>query len=191
MKKTTIFAVAAVCGAAAFAVPDWNQSLNAAYPNPKYEIYDAVVLQKLTIAGCKPLKMVTTGDVTLYDDQSFASFRYDVNNNLVDTLTGTWELVNKGSKNTFYMSMNTSSMINLSDELVNTALASPNCPGVTGIDILQPTVLVKKNFIVGSTKNSLVAGTLQLSGQQQNNLKSGKVTLTTVFKKATLVGPIP
>lgn len=36
MKKTTVFTLAAVCGAFVLALPDWKQPLNAAYPNLEY-----------------------------------------------------------------------------------------------------------------------------------------------------------
>jgi hypothetical protein len=37
MKKTTVFTLAAVCGALRLVLPDWKKPLNATYPNEQYK----------------------------------------------------------------------------------------------------------------------------------------------------------
>lgn len=187
MKKTTIFAVTAACGALALALPDFNQPLNAAYPNPLYEMRgaDSSTTKLLTVTGCKTLKTITKSDATLYDDQSYLLYQYDANNNLTNTLTGTWSKVTKGKKETFYMSINTASMVDLLDvmDVDAEATCSAKHPGAQ-VTVLEPTVLVKKNSLAGTTKNEVVKGTLQLQGQQTNNFstKPGKVGLKVTLK---------
>lgn len=192
MKKTTIFAVAAACGAFAFAVPDWNQSLNAAYPNPVYTITDAVVTQQLAVSGCKTLKTTTSGDITLYDNGSYVLYRDDWS---PVALTGAWAEVASKRKNTFYMSFNTPSVLNLFAELDNDATA--NCqakyPALTYVSILQPSVLIKKNTIVVKVKNKAAKGTLRLIGKQSNDSKGvapAAPVVGSVKAKVTLAGTL-
>lgn len=196
MKKTTIFAVAAACGAVAFAVPDWNQKLNAAYPNAEYTITSAVVTQQLNVSGCKALKTTTEGDITLYDDGSYVMYRDDWS---PVTLTGSWAEVASKSSNTIYMSINNASMNNLFAEF--DADATANCmakyPALTYVEISQPTALIKKNTLVAKIKNGAVKGTLQLKGKQTNDSKGvapAPAVVGSVSAKVTLKGtlvPVP
>lgn len=187
MKKTTIFTVAAACGAFAFAVPDWNQSLTAApYANPVYHMYDATVTQQLNVSGCKGLKTVTQGDITLYEDGSYQMARDDWGT----IMTGSWAKVSAKSSNTFYLSINNVSMGNMFGELDTQALN--NCklkyPSMTNVSILEPTVLIKKDTIVVKIKNSAATGTLQFKGKQQNDSKGVPAVTGNVSVKVTLKG---
>lgn len=189
MKKTTIFAAVAATGAFALAMPDWNHSLNAApYANPKYEISNAVVTEQLAVAGCKTLKKVVKGDVTLFEDGSYAMYRYDWPT-APTTLTGSWALVASKSTNTIYLSINNASMGSLFSGLDADGLA--NCkvkyPAMTYVSIVEPSVLIKKNAIVVKIKNQAATGTLQLTGKQQNDSKGAPVT-GNVSAKITLKG---
>lgn len=186
MKKTMIFTVAAACGALAFATPDWKQSLTAApYANPVYHMYNASVTQKLNVSGCKALKTVTEGDITLYEDGAYQMVRDDWGT----VMTGTWAKVSAKSSNTFYLSINNVSMGNMFGELDAQALS--NCknkyPAMTLVSIIDPTVLIKKNTIVVKIKNSAATGTLQFTGKQQNDSKGTPVT-GNVSLKVTMKG---
>ena len=187
MKKTTLFTVAAACGAFAFAVPDWNQGLQAqVYANPVFHIYDATVTQQLNVSGCKALKTVTQGDITLYEDGAYQMVRDDWGT----VMTGTWAKVSSKSSNTFYLSINNVSMGNLFSEL--DTQAKNNCddkyPAMTYVSIVEPTVLIKKDTIVVKIKNGAAKGTLQFKGKQQNDSKGAPGVTGNISVKMTLKG---
>lgn len=187
MKKTTIFTAAAACGAFAFAVPDWNQTIQAqGYANPVYHMYDAAVTQQLNVQGCKPLKTVTEGDITLYEDGSYQMARDDWGT----IMTGSWAKVSAKSSDTFYLSINNVSMGNMFSEL--DAQALNNCKAkyqaMTYVSILEPTVLIKKDTIVVKIKNGAAKGTLQFKGKQQNDSKGAPAVTGNVSVKVALKG---
>jgi len=196
MKKTTIFVLAAICGALAFnaqAAP----SFGPGYANPQFWIEGATVKQSLAISGCKTLKMpskgttLTTGNVTLFDDNSFVLYSdWSAKGGSVTALTGQWEQLfpNAKSSKTFYLSINTASMSTLLDDLQVVGLSNcqqTNKPLMTKLDILDPSVLVptKKNTIVVKIKNNIAKGSLVLKGSAVSDPSGasdvvGKATMT-------------
>lgn len=180
MKKTTIFAAAAICGALAFNAqaegdlpspsPDFP-----GYANPEFWIEGAKVKQSLSVAGCKSVNMpskgttLTTGNVTLFNDKSFVLYSdWSAKGGTVTALTGQWTELKPNAKTskTFYLSINTASMSLLLDNLQQVGLA--NCqttkPLMTTLDILDPSVLVAKNTIVVKIKNNIATGSLVVKG---------------------------
>jgi hypothetical protein len=200
MKKTTVLTLAAVCGAFALALPDWKQPLNAAYPLPQFTLTHAELTQTFAVQGCKTLSVkktktvpATLNDITLYDNGSYALFRYatgDTSGVPVTTVTGSWSPVAGKGSNTYYLSINTAALGDLFNELEAAGLS--NCqvkyPAMTQLDILAPTSLVKKDTLVVKTKNSAASGTLQIKGKQQNDEKGTPNAIGTFSLKATLKG---
>lgn len=200
MKKTTVFTLAAVCGAFVLVLPDWKQPLNAAYPNLEYTLTHAELTQTFAVQGCKTLsiKKTKTGpstlnDISLYDNGSFVQYRYatgDTSGVPVTTLSGSWSPVAGKSSTTYYLSYNTASLDDLFSELETAGLA--NCqlkyPAMTQLDLLAPTALVKKNTLIVKVKNSAASGTLQVAGKQHNDEKGVLNTVGNFSVKATLKG---
>lgn len=215
MKKTTIFAAAAaaICGALAFNaqaagdLPTDQPPVFTGYAAPKYWIEGAKVKQSLSVSGCKTVSMpskgttLTTGNVTLFDDNSFVLYSdWSAKGGTVTALTGQWTqlLPNAKSSKTFYLSINTASMTMLLDNLQTVGLA--NCqitkPLMTNLNILDPSVLVSKNTIVVKIKNDIATGSLTVKGSEVSNPKGAgdvigkaqmKLTMTGFFNSA--VGP--
>ncbi len=199
MKKTTVFTLAAVCGAFALALPDWKQPLNAAYPTAKHTLVNAQLTQTLAVQGCSKLSIkktktgpATYNSMTLYDNNSFALFRYATGNltpSARTALTGSWDTQDN---KTYYLTLNQASMDLLFNELEADALA--NCqvkyPAMTQLDLLASTVLTQKNTLVVTVKKGIpqVSGTLQFKGKQYNNEKGVSNTVGTFSLKATLKG---
>lgn len=200
MKKTTVFTLAAVCGAFVLALPDWKQPLNAAYPTAQFTLTNAEMTQTLAVQGCKTLsiKKTKTGpstlnSMTLYNNGSFAWYRYatgGTNGVPTTSMTGSWSTADN---KTFYLQLNTASMGLLFDELESAGLA--NCqvkyPAMTQLDILAPTATtVSKNYLKVTVKKGIpiVAGTLQFKGKQHNDEKGVPNAVGTFSLKATLKG---
>ncbi len=200
MKKTTVFTLAAVCGAFALALPDWKKPLDAAYPLPEYTVTlgaNGTFTETLSVAGCKTLKTVTNSDITLYDNGSYALYRYDVNGNQTNILTGSWSEVKNKSGSTVYTSLNTASLDNLFTELNAAALTQCQLkyPAMTTVTILSPTAVIKKNTLTFKIKGNQASSALQISGKQENDAKgtlaTGNFSFKTALKKGvwTYVGP--
>lgn len=204
MKKTTVFTLAAVCGAFALALPDWKKPLNATYPLPQYELVNAEMTQSLAVQGCKTLnvKKTKTGpstfnSVTLFDNGSYALYRYatgDTSGTPVTTVTGSWSKVANSPKgsDTFYLSINSASMDGLLDDLDDAGLTNcqtnPKLAGMTQLDFLAPTALLTKDTLVFNIKKGTAAGTLQIKGKQHNDQKGSLNAVGSFSVKATLKG---
>lgn len=212
--KKIIFAVAAICGALATNVQAKDVATPApafggSYATPQFWIDGANVKQSLTVSGCKGLSLpakkttLTTGNVTLFDDNSFVLYSdWSAKGGAGPVaLTGQWAqiLPNAKSSKTFYLSINTASMGMLLDDLQTVGLA--NCqttkPLMTKLDILDPSVLVAKNTIVMKIKNSIATGSLLVKGSAESDPKGplappvvGKVqlklTMTGFFNSALI-----
>ncbi|HRF87810.1 MAG TPA: hypothetical protein PK244_04360 [Pseudomonadales bacterium] len=204
MKKTTVFTLAAVCGAFALALPDWKKPLNATYPNEQYKLVNAELTQTLAVSGCKTLsiKKTKTGPstfntVALFDNGSYALYRYATGDfsGIPDTIvTGSWSKVPGKSSDTFYLSINSASMDGLLDDLDDAGLANcktnPKLASMTQLDFLAPTALVKKNTLVFNIKKKTATGTLQITGQQHNDQKGSLNAVGKFSVKATLKGGV-
>lgn len=204
MKKTTVFTLAAVCGAFALALPDWKQPLNATYPNEVFRLVNAEMTQTLAVQGCKTLsiKKTKTGPSTynsakLFDNGSYVLYRYgtgDLSGVPMTTVSGSWSKVTKGTTDTFYLSINSASMDILFGDLETAGLANcksnPKLAAMTQLDFLTPTALVKKNTLIIKTKKGTpsATGTLQITGKQLNDQKGPANAMGTFSLKATLKG---
>lgn len=204
MKKTTVFTLAAVCGAFALALPDWKQPINATYPSEVFRLVNAEMTQTLVVQGCKTLsiKKTKTGPSTynsakLFDNGSYVLYRYgtgDLSGVPLTTVTGSWSKVTKGTTDTFYLSINSASMDILFDELEAAGLANcklnPKLAAMNQLDILTPTALVKKDTLIIRTKKGVASavGTLQITGKQLNDQKGAPNAVGTFSLKASLKG---
>jgi hypothetical protein len=184
MKKTTIFAAVVASSALALTVPDWNSPLNAqTYANPIYTITDAVVKQQLNVSGCKSLKVVTQGDVTLFEDGTYAFYRDSQPTWAGSTLSGTWAMVTSKSTKTVYLNTNIGSM-NLWDTEISAA-ATDNCrlkyPAST-VNVVAPASIISKNTIVVKVKNSSAKGTFAAKGFSLTDFKGPQAYSKTSVK---------
>jgi hypothetical protein len=207
MKKITIlFAAAALCGALAFdaqANGDTSApppSFGAGYASPQYWIDGAKVKQSLSVSGCKTLNLpkkgttLTTGNLTLFDDNSFVLYQdwSTVPDGQVAAITGQWTelLPAPKSSKTFYLSINTASMTTLLDDIQAVGLA--NCittkPLMTKLDILDSSVLVTKNTIVVKIKNNIATGSLLVKGSEVSNPKGTTDVVGKLQMKLTMTG---
>lgn len=208
MKKTTMLSVAAAfCGTLALGAQAAAPVFGSGYANPQHWIQDASVKQSLTVSGCKTLSMpskgttLTTGNVTLFDDNSFVLYSdWSAKGGAGPiALTGQWTKLDPDAKSskTFYLSINTASMTMLLDDLQTVGLA--NCqttkPLMTTLDILDPSVLVAKNTIVVKIKNNIATGSLLVKGSEVSDPKGPaggsvigktqmKLTMTGLFESA-------
>lgn len=201
MKKTTVFTLAAVCGAFALALPDWKQPLNAAYPNVQYTWTGAEVTQALAVGRCNPLRIwtprgvsPTRNDIALYDNGSYVQFRYPTGGGApVATMTGEWTKVATSRGATYYLSINSASLLNLFGELQTAGLA--NCQtrftGMSTLNLLPATTRIVKNQIITRVVRgtTVVAGDLGMVGFQQNNATGlGAFKLQVKLTKGTWTG---
>ncbi|HNE26956.1 MAG TPA: hypothetical protein PLH12_07440 [Pseudomonadales bacterium] len=202
MKKTTVFTLAAVCGAFVLALPDWKKPLNATYPNEQYKLINAELTQSLVVSGCKTLsiKKTKTGpstfnSISLFDNGSYALYRYatgDLSGSAETTVTGSWSKVPGKGSDTFYLSINSASMDSLLGELGAAGLANcktnPKLATMTQLDFLAPTALLKKDTLVFNIKKGVATGALLITGQQHNDQKGSPNAVGKFSVKATLKG---
>jgi len=209
MKNTTILSVAAAmfCGALSFnahAVGDEPSDSPdfPGYANPEFWIEGAKVKQSLTVSGCKAVSMpskgttLTTGNVTLFDDDSFVLYSdWSAKGGAGPiALTGQWTELKPNSKSskTFYLSINTASMGLLLNDLQQVGLT--NCqstkPLMTTLDIVDPSVLVAKNTIVVKIKNNIATGSLLVKGSVVSDPKgpAGGSVIGKTQMKLTMTG---
>jgi len=205
MKKTIVFAAAALCGALAFnaqangdtSAP--SPSFGAGYATPWYWIDGAKVKQSLVVSGCKTLNLptkgttLTTGNMTLFDDHSFVLYQdWSTAGGSVAALTGQWTQLtpSPASSKTFYLSINTASMTTLLDDIQGVGLA--NCiktkPLMTHLDIQDSSVLVTKNTIVVKIKNNIATGSLLVKGKELSNPKGTTDVAGNLQMKLTMTG---
>lgn len=200
MKKTTVFTLAAVCGAFVLALPDWKQPLNAAYPKAKYKLVNAELTQSLSVNGCKKLTIKKTkknpsstlSSLTLYDNNSYSLYRYSTGGTdgvPATIMSGSWsEVLGKKGSKTIYLSTNTATLGDLFTELEGAGVGN-GCQ----FDVKEPaakttknTVAIKVKKVKGEdgvkAKKSLATSVMKIAGIQENAGKLGKFSLTASLK---------
>lgn len=170
--------------------PDANPPGAIPYAKPVFWIDSGSVKQTLSVSGCKKLSEpakgappLTTGNVTFFDDSTFVLY---TDWETPVALTGEWSKISSTKTNTFYMTFNTASMVNLITDLEVAGLkqCQTTKPAMTAVKILEPSNLISKNTIVVKVVNNLATGKLTMTAKSQTDPKvagtfvNGKTTMT-------------
>lgn len=185
MKNVTLCISVLVLAMALF-VPNWKSDLFAnTYKNVKYLVTNATVVEKTAIKGCSKHTDSLTGDVVMYDDNSF-----EINTSSA-TLSGSWYRI--GNKVTLTLdggidmaNGNTGSYATLFSYVNNINMNS--CSVASLVRFVEPTAKIKM-YAVLNEKNNTAKLTTSVKGYSLNDV-SGQQVLSKTSHKSVIVGSL-
>lgn len=166
MKRTGML-VAVASAVFAVGVPDWKGTLHAetgAYGEVAYRISGASFVQKLKVAGCKTLTSSASTNVEMYDD---GTYYYSLADGT--PVRGNWAL----ASGVFYLTVSESTLGNVFDSYnaAATAQCKPKYLSLTGVEIIEPSAIISKNYIKVAANNN-GTGMYMMKGKQVNDMKA-------------------